>query len=235
MKKLLFLLATIFAFNGQAQDDLSGWYADGIKVDKISCYGFKNLQLVVPYNSEWGSYTSLSIKVIAGGAANSGVKLIDLTSINSFIKGKYLVINLFAQGEVPHGDIFKAPKTNNDDGLPVPQIGVNPYQYSYELRRWELKYDAAGNKEHGKPAPDLKLSFRIFGLKKTGEKEEFEQSCKCLRKTPIYSSEKLTKTYDLICTNREMFSQKKLGQWEKNIFTDACPTEGTKVDFNSLK
>ena len=79
----LFICITAFTtstkkviLNPQEQD-LGGWYADGVRIDTLKCYGFKNLQLVVPYNAEWSAYSQLSVNIFADNMPVSYTHLIN--------------------------------------------------------------------------------------------------------------------------------------------------------------
>lgn len=237
----LILLFTFFSIQTKAQDDPAGWYVDGVKVEKLTCYNFKNLQLVVPYNSEWAAYTHISVNIFTdhsgewfpGSDKNGGVKIFTMNSINGFLKGNYMVYNLFTPGETSSGDIADFRLSIDNNGL-IYEDGRPPSSWNvYKLRRWNLKYDLAGAKSDGKPADDVKLSFKIFGLTQTGTKEEYYDPTKSILKIPIYNVTKLTKSYNIVCSNR-LYKGRK-AELNKAPFTDPCPIEGTKVDFNNLK
>jgi hypothetical protein len=220
------------------EQDLGGWYADGVRIDTLKCYGFKNLQLVVPYNAEWSAYSQLSVNIFAdnmhdefpGTKTDGGCKLIPMTSVSSFVKGKYLVYNFFNQGEIPAADLADFVLCRNNEGLPW--NASNPQKDPYKIFRFTLKSDNSNAKNEGKPAPDFNLSFRFFGLTKTGEKEEFSSACNCLIKYPTYNAVKLTKTYSLTCTNRTQKARFKPA--DPSYFNQPCTYTGTKVDFNTL-
>ena len=238
-------LTLLFTTNIKAQDDdvNAGWYADGVKVDKIDCYNFKKLQLVVPYNSEWSTYDFISIHVsymVGLMPGEDGVKLISTKSINGFIKGKYLVYSLFKSNEGPgssqngndvldliQGDPYSAKGIPNQTDY---FIGAKESPRLLRLFRWDLKYEDGKAKNKDKPASDLVLSFDVYGLTQTGIKEEYNQSCSCIKKKPVYSSAKGSQTYKLTCTNRLI----NKAAVENLVFSETCNYQGKKLDFNSL-
>ena len=209
--------------------DVAGWYADGIKVTSISCYNFTKLQLVVPYNAEWAQYTNISIKFFKNEKENQGaVKIIPLSSITSFIQGNYLVFTFFAEGEKGRwSDYAKLVLSSDYDA--IPNLTTYPEEHNdFLMNRFSLKYDLAGAKKDHTPTEDLTLNFSLFGLMQTGVDEKYSEAYQSVRKTPIYTSTKLTKTFKLTCTSRTFTTEKNM---KADEFKDPCAYEGTKLDI----
>lgn len=83
-----------------------------------------------------------------------------------------------------------------------------------------------------KPADDVPLIGRLFGLTVTGYEEKFDNSCNCVKKTEITNSVKLSSAYFLNCTNRT--TSNKDSQGALVDLSQSCSVQGTKVDINNL-
>ncbi|MGZ4047825.1 MAG: toxin-antitoxin system YwqK family antitoxin [Bacteroidia bacterium] len=226
MKKLKIIFIRIFAFmllfstnNLKAQDIKEGWYADGYNVESISCYSFQKLQVAFVYNKEWSTYDYLSISVDKFPLAGIGAKTIPLKSINNYLKNEFLVYSVFGS-DLANIDL-------KEDRSTFHEIGTN----DAGLYKGEMKYDLVLFGK-GKPAADGWISATLYGLTYTGIKEEYDQGCQCVKKTPQYSNVKLSKVYKLVCTNRIKGAYKDAT--EGMDLTTPCTYEGTKVDFDNL-
>ena len=213
---LTIFLASIFT-NAKAQDDdpFCGWYVDGVKTDKIDCYSFGELHIVVPYNSSYSGFDQVHIAVYLASDKN-GTRSVNRyvgTAINTFKKGKYLVFRIFKKGE----DFvdMKGNKYREDE------IG--------QLNRYNMAFK--GGKK-GKPAPDEKMFANLWGCTINGYEMAFDNACNCEKRKPILEEQQLGADYILTLTNRissGAFSNDKVDM------SAACSVIGTKVDFNTLK
>jgi len=108
LKSLLFvfLLLTFSSTQIKAQDDPNiGFYVDGVKVTELTCYSFKKMTLVLPYNSGYNNYSMFLLQCIytkpnpGGGYFYEFFGYISKASLQSSnLKGKYIVYDLFIEG-----------------------------------------------------------------------------------------------------------------------------------------
>ncbi len=220
MKKLMFLFTIILAINLKAQDEncvVCGWYADGVKVETLNCYNFDKLTLVLPYNEGMKGYDLVNVWVlkasdkkegmfagIASAGTNAGVKSVPGSAVSTIIKGNYIVITVFSNATGDKAFLDRDYKGSDKD-------------YRCEVTK---SWISETRKEKKGKIEQWGLNAFVQGAKITGYEETFEPSKNAIVKTPVYSAEKITKTYSLKCEN----------QVEGNI----CSITGNKVDFNSL-
>ena len=222
----LFLL-TLIPMKTKAQDDPNvGFYADGVKVDKIDCYDFQDLKVVFLYNQEWSQYDYIKIRLHNGHpkAVKSGMgtvveKAIPLSSINNYLKGKYIVYSIYGKDKSP---IDMCARPYQGDILPTMQTKLP--------KKGDLKYDGAIKK--GKPSDDNVLNVSLIGFTFKGVTEEFDESCNCIQKTKKYSYTDIDKGFSLLLTGRFTGGNKEISA--ETDLSNPCTYSGTKVDFNSL-
>lgn len=212
--KVQTLLAIFFFLhiNLKAQDDPNcGRYVDGIKTDKIDCYTFGALHLVLPYNDTWKGYDKINIQIDfeSEEAPIMGVQSFQKGTVGANLKGKYIVYTIFDK------DWQAASKFN--------------YANLIQLTKWKLAHRFKMGKS--KPADDVPLIGRLFGLTIIGYEEKFDNSCNCLKKTEVTNSTKLSSAYFLNCTNRTTNNDGKIGALVD--LSQPCSVTGTKVDFNN--
>lgn len=222
MKYLLlaFTYLTFLSFETKAQDEncnVCGWYADGVKVDTLSCYNFDKLTLVLPYNDGMKGYNLINAWVlktsnkkesmlsgIAQAGTNMGVKSVPGNALSTIMKGEYIVLTIFSKVTGDKAFLDRDYKGYDKD-------------YRCEITKsWmsEIRKEKKGKIEH------WGLKAFVQGANITGYEETFDQSKNAIIKTPIYSAEKITKYYPLICKNQ--------------LNENSCSITGTKVDFNNL-
>ena len=225
-KTLLTFAILLLSFsNTKAQDDLSGWYADDVKVDKLTCYSFQSLKIVFLYNPEWSQYEFIKIsidKAFSNGRIDGQYgrceKVIPTSSLNSYMKGKYIVYIMIGKENQSTDLKYRAGKN---------EISVDPGDFS----KGEMRYEIGTKK--GKQVDDLTFMVQLIGLTFESVKEEYKANCKCIKKTNLYTPTNLSKTYSLTCTNREGGTHKEA--YETIDLTTPCTYTGAKVDFNTLK
>ncbi len=223
----IFLLLTCIRTIGQ--DERSGWFADGVKVDRLTCYSFGSFQVAVPYKSEWEVYEFISVHIYKGKSEWGGVKMIPIKAINNYIKGTTLVYTIYKDNDISFEEGSLLEK-GSYSSIGVHDINISGQTEDFYLYRWMLKYEAIYMGK-ARELPDEELNFDLYGVTQTGIKEEFSPTCNCIKKTPQYSTKKLTKTYKLVCTGRtQRKAKEKLDPAE---FTVPCSYPGTKIDFNS--
>jgi hypothetical protein len=237
MKNLLFAFTflTFLSFQTKAQDDPNvGFYADGVKVDKIDCYDFQDLKVVFLWNSEWAQYDYIKIQIQRGhpntfknGLTDKFEKAIPVSSINNYLKGKYIVYTIYGKDKAP---IDLCQKPYYDDELPVSQVSNLLPDDAKSLTKGNLKYDYALGK--GKPSYDNLLKASIIGFTFKNVKEEFSKECNCITKTKKYSFINLDKGFSLILAGRFNGGRKDMSA--ETDLTKPCTYTGTKVDFNNL-
>lgn len=229
MKNLLlvFTFFSFLSFETKAQGDPNvGFYADGVKVDKIDCYDFQDLKVVFLYNQEWSQYDYIKISVQLGGAGQikKGLgriveKAIPLSSIGNYKKGNYIIYTIYGVDKSP---IDLCAKPNQGDLLPTMQARFPT--------KGDLKYDGALKK--GKPSDDAILNVYLTGLTFKGVTEEFNPACNCIEKTKRYSFTDLKKEFNLVLTGRFTGGNKE--RYIETDLTKPCVYSGTKVDFDKL-
>lgn len=210
MKNLLFAFTflTFLSFQTKAQDDLKGIYVDDIKVSELSCYSFGTMLVAVPYKEEYSAYTMIMFDIYTEQASSK--KEIPSNAIISFVKGKYIVFQ-----------IFDKDAQNS-----------NAYNESLEgsITRGALA-NYSGSSEN-------ELKIVLWGMTLTGYEEKYYQNCNCIKKTPKYTQKELS--FNKIKLNGRKKSGGFMGGLTNNPslkqvdLTQPCSITGTKVDFNNL-
>lgn len=221
----LFLFITSFTnSSSKPQNDISGWYADGVKVEKMDCFSFQDLKIAVPFKPEWNQYEFIKIRIDYTSVKGSSIfnymfeKVIPVKSINSHVKSGFLIYQLFGK-ENASIDL----KNFSDEHEISTAEGV--------LLKTKMKFETAF--KAGKPAPEMKLVAKIYGLGFAYEKEEFNTGCNCIIKKKRYTPTSLDKDYTLLVSGRVTA---KVRDIENGVGLDStCTYSGTKVDFNNLK
>ena len=235
LKLLLLTVITIFTLNTKAQNDPNvGFYVDGIKVDSINCYEFQDLKVVFLWNSEWSQYDYIKIQIQRGhpnafknGLTDKFEKAIPVSSIDNYLKGKYIVYTIYGKDKAP---IDLCQKPYYDDELPTSQVSNLLPDNANSLTKGNLKYDYALGK--GKPSDDNILKAILIGLTFKNVKEEFNNTCNCITKTKKYSFIHLDKGFSLLLSGRFNGGRKDMSV--ETDLTKPCTYLGTKVDFSNL-
>lgn len=197
--------------NPQDEDcQACGFYIDGVKVEKVDCYSFDKLQIVLPYISGIDGYDLVNIWIRleeTKGFAGRGydrVKSVKGSLVKTLVKGNYIVYTVFSK------DFGVNTQMKRDF-----RGGVTD-EYPSELTRNVLP------KKQSKKTPEgLHLYIWLEGATLKGYKEELNPSKDAIIKIPEYSVTKLSKVYSVICSS-------ETGDGS------TCKYQGTKVDFNTL-
>lgn len=227
MKKgITIILATFFTLllftNSKIQDEdctVCGWYADGVKVERIDCYNFDKLQLVLPYNAGMSGYEKINIWArletnkseglfggIASEGTNQGVKSLPGSAIKTVLKGNYIVHTIFSK------------ETGDNANLKRDFQGADmTYNAIFSKTTFSKKRKAKKDKE----IPDMILVGWVQGASISGYTYEENPNTGSTQKVPTYSTTILSKYYQLKCGNPSDDA--------------ACAIMGTKVDLNNLK
>jgi hypothetical protein len=144
MKTKLFftLLLTLNFFAGhlRAQDEecpVCGWYVDGIKIDTLSCYNFKRLTLVLPYNPAMDGYDEVVLRM----AGNSD-KTVPGRAVKTLVKNGYFI--LYVEGENIGNTYRLEPKTLiNKKGTPAKNREFYGSVEGKSISGYTEKYDAS--------------------------------------------------------------------------------------------
>ena len=210
----LIIILTFFSLQTKAQDEdcpVCGFYADGVKVEKIDCYSFDKLQIVLPYNSGLDGYDLINIWVRLEetkgflGRGYNGVKSLKGTAIKTLVNGNYIVFTLFSKEYGTETKMKRDFRGGVTDDYPS-----------------ELTTDVLPKKPSKKNPDGLHLYFWLEGATLTGYKEELNPAKNEILKIPQYSTAKLSKVYSTICVAEAGDSS-------------TCTYTGTKVDLNNLK
>ena len=225
------LLVLIFLFlttlQTKAQDDpVCGWYVDGVKTDKIDCYSFDKLTVVLPYNSGLSGYDEIDIWVTmttkpkSGPYPITGIKRIPGTALKAYVKGNYIVFNVFSKS---YG--YDGKRKGQDADLEKKSVG--------QINRNQLYTEGKSRKEiKGDPAVDAYLYAELYQRTITGYTEKYNQATNTIEKTPNYSGGSLDiKSPELTCTKRILVGNNDFSPVD---LTPACSVPGNKVDFNNL-
>lgn len=231
LAKPLFLIFhfLFFTLTTKAQD-ASGFYVDGVKTDKIDCYSFDKLQIVIPYNSGMSGYDNINIHFVLNNenpkSTLKGVITIQGSAIKTFIKGNYIVYTLLSK-------TMGNEKSRWYGQLTSLKLSYDNYDNLSEIHRATMSQETKSKKQNaGDPAPDCKLYAYIEGGTVTSTEEKFDDACQCIKKIPIYTYAKIyDKSPELSCANRKYVS----GTPVQVDLTAPCSVAGTKVDFNNLK
>ena len=225
----IFLLLTLFSTQSKAQDDCAvcGWYVDGVKTDKIDCYSFDKLTLVLPYTAAMSDYDQINIWVTmtskpkSGPYPINGVNRIPAGALKTYVKGNYIVFNLFS-------------KNYGAEGRNKGQVAYLEFVNSLgSITRNQLYTEGKRMKEtKGAPAIDAYLSAQIEGGSITSYTEKYNQARQTIEKIPNYTYTSLDiKSSELTCTKRILVGQNDFSPVD---LTPPCSVPGTKVDFNNL-
>jgi hypothetical protein len=214
-------IALLFSTNVKAQDEdcsVCGWYVDGVKTEKLECYTFDKLQLVLPYNMDWSGHDQINLCFTHENNDKTwfyGIKSLPGSAIKSLVKGNYIVYTLFSK-ELGHYTQGLSLRLGQEHGF----------------KRESLAY--GGKSTFGKkdgPSPDCKIIVYAESGTLTGYTESYDENCKCIKKRPNYSYASLSKEYALTCTNR--IGKGLLSKDELDL-SQPCSASGEKVDLNKL-
>lgn len=214
MKKLILLFVTLSIFtNTKAQDDPNvGFYVDGVKVTELTCYSFKSLVVVLPFNKAYSNFDRFMLYTDTKNEFTS-TYTISKGKILSTVKKDYIVLTLFdGQGQVSAlGRAYSYGQMDCENGL----------------TRGALAYFMSKSEDD--------LSIALWGQTISGYAENYDADCNCVKKEATYDQEILVKGVSVALKNRS----KKKGfmkspcSFEVDI-SQPCTVEGTKVDFNTL-
>lgn len=204
----LILLVTFFSLKTNAQDDLKGIYVDGVKVSELSCYSFGTMLVAVPYKEEYKSYTMIVFDIYTNDA--SSAKEIPSNSISSFVKGNYIVFQIFD----------KDAQSSN----------ANKESLEGSITRGALaNYSGSSDNE---------LLVVLWGMNLTGYEEKYFQNCNCIKKIPQYSKKELSLVKTKLNNRKKsggfMGGLTNNNSLKKVDLSQPCAVSGPKVDFNGL-
>jgi hypothetical protein len=215
MKNLLFAFTflTFLSFQTKAQDEncaACGFYIDGVKVEKIDCYSFDKLQIVLPFNNGVDGYDLVNIWIRLeetksfAGRGYDGVKSVKGSVVKTLVKGNYIVYTVFAKDFGVTTQMKRDFRGGVTDDYPS-----------------ELTTNVLPKKPSKKNPEGLHLFIWLEGATLTGYKEELNPAKNAIIKIPQYSVAKLSKRYSTLCV-------------AETGDGSSCSYPGTKVDFNNL-
>ena len=232
IKKItLFVFATaiclgISSFKAEkkvTEDDPNvGFYVDGVKVNELTCYSFKTLTVVAPYNAANNAYAQFVIESYIPGAEyepDCGIFNINSKTafLSRYVKGNYIIYELYSEN---------AQEANSNGGLA--QIMMSNGAKSparYHLNRSALAYYPEKDK------PEEFLEINIWGQVISGYEDSYDANTGTATKTPVYKTEQIGTPLKIALKNR-VYNKKPFKM--KVEFTTPCAITGTKVDFNNL-
>lgn len=191
------------------QDDPNvGFYADGVKVTELTCYSFKTLHIVIPYNDALNTIQEFALHIDVNNQYPRTSYKISKGKLLLKRKGKYVVFEIFNENSI-YNEIA-APDQHLSGGGEFGRSWLAFYFDKYSIG-------------------DLPLNLSFKSLVTTGYKETFDQGCNCIKKTPEYDSEDIGLKFSLLLKNRTKGKSTK-----KVDMSQPCDISGTKVDFNNL-
>ena len=210
--RLFILVLAVFLFTNakpQDSDPNVGLYVDWIKVNELTCYSFKKLTLVLPYNPEFDRYDKFQVAFTIGTESDLYVygKISKPALKANNVKGKYFVYDVFVESS-------ELVNFQRDPGTEV----------------WEKRGALAYY--NGKLIDEA--SFSLEGLSVKGIKEYYDDGCQCVKKEPEYAYEKLAETKIPLKNRTKKGIYSEPARMKVDMSSPCTPT-GTQVDFNNLK
>jgi hypothetical protein len=213
--KLFAIFALLFLFSNlkaQSGDPVCGIYIDGVKANELNCYSFGTMVLVLPYDNSYKEFDKVRVSILSScaGTAWDGDTYLDLTSTSfaDYVKGKYLVYEVFGKGI---------------------QIAKGKFTHDGPVTRSKLlhvdKFDT--------PKSPQTLYIEMLALTKSGDKEYYDTGCNCYKREPTYSSTALYRL-NLPLKNRIKVKGNPANKPEEIDMSQPCIVDGIKFDFNTL-
>ena len=215
---LTLALLAVSAINLRGQDidcPDCGWYADGVKVEKIDCYGWKKLEVVLPYQPGMSGYETLLIRVLDPKAVSgsSGIKTVPGNAVQTLVKNDRIVHTVFA-GADDNANLYRDYE-GNLAGITTEASGITKSRIT-------------------KTKSERILYVQLYNLSIAGYTEKYDSYKQAYVKTPNYSEQKLSDVYTLSCvksvnpdpTQPCAFQGKKFG--EEGATTAVAPTAQNK-------
>lgn len=178
---VILTLASMFfsVANTKAQDEDCpdcGWYADGIKVETMDCYGWKTLQVVLPYHPGMSGYENVMIRMSDPKAmsSSSGIKVVPGTAVQTMVKNNRIVYTVFSPGD-DHANL------NRD--------------YQGNLAGMTSEGSGMTKSRIAKTKTERLLRVQLFNLSIAGYTEKYDESKQAYVKMPNYSEQQLSKAY----------------------------------------
>lgn len=218
----LFSLLLFTNAKPQDSDPNVGFYVDGIKVTELTCYSFKTLTAVLPYNSANSLYDQFVIDAFIPDAKfeiDCGVISTDSKAgfLSTYVKGKYAVYEIYSEN---------TQTANSTGGLAQFQMpnGTKSPTRNF-MHRSALAYYASKDK------PEETLEINLYGQKISGYEEQIDPNDGTLKRMPVYKTEKIGNSLKITLKNR---IQNNKPYKMKVDLAQPCVVSGTKVNFNSI-